>query len=118
MTDWRVPLADVRVSDDDIAAVMETYRSGWLSMGPETGRFEEAFASYVGVPYAFATANGTASLHLLLAAHGVGPGDEVIVPSMTFVATVNAVAYTGATPRFCEIDDLNARGSRPSAPRR
>jgi dTDP-4-amino-4,6-dideoxygalactose transaminase len=107
MTDWKVPLADVRVSEEEIAAIMETYRSGWLSMGPETSRFEDAFASFVGVPHAFATANGTASLHLLLAGHGIGLGDEVIVPSMTFVATVNAVAYTGATPRFCDIDDLS-----------
>ena len=106
MTDWNVPLADVRVSEEEIAAIMETYRSGWLSMGPETSRFEDAFASFVGVPHAFATSNGTAALHLLLAGHDIGPGDEVIVPSMTFVATVNAVAYTGATPRFCDIEDL------------
>ena len=107
MTDWRVPLADVRVSEEEIASIMDTYRSGWLSMGPETERFEEAFGRFGGVAHAFATANGTASLHLLLAAHGVGPGDEVIVPSMTFVATANAVAYTGATPRFCDIEDLS-----------
>ncbi len=107
MTDWRVPLADVRIAEDEIAAIMDTYRSGWLSMGPETARFEEAFAAAVDVPYAFATANGTASLHLLLAGHGFGAGDEIIVPSMTFVATVNAVAYTGATPRFCEIDEIS-----------
>ena len=75
-------------------------------MGPETSRFEEAFAAAVDVPHAFATANGTASLHLLLAGHGFGPGDEIVVPSMTFVATVNAVVYTGATPRFCDIDDV------------
>jgi dTDP-4-amino-4,6-dideoxygalactose transaminase len=106
MTDWKVPLADVRVSEEEIAAIMETYRSGWLSMGPETSRFEDEFARFVGVRHAFATSNGTASLHLLLAGHNLGPGDEVIVPSMTFVATVNAVAYTGATPRFCDIEDL------------
>ena len=107
MTDWKVPLADVRVSEEEIAAIVETYRSGWLSMGPETSRFEDAFASFVGVTHAFATASGTASLHLLLAGHDIGPGDEVILPSMTFVATANAVAYTGATPRFCDIQSLS-----------
>lgn len=106
MADWKVPLADVHVSEKEIAAIADTYRSGWLSMGPATERFEAAFASYVGAEHAFATANGTASLHLLLAASGIGPGDEVIVPSMTFVATVNAVAYTGATPVFCDIGAL------------
>jgi len=107
MTDWKVPLADVRISEEEIAAIVETYRSGWLSMGPEASRFEDAFASFVGVPHAFATANGTASLHLMLAGHEIGPGDEVIVPSMTFVATANAVAYTGATPCFCDIEDVS-----------
>lgn len=107
MPDWKVPLADVRVSEKEIAAVADTYRSGWLSMGPETERFEQAFARHLGVRHAFATANGTASLHLLLAAHGLGPGDEVVVPSMTFVATVNAIAYTGAKPVFCDIAELS-----------
>jgi dTDP-4-amino-4,6-dideoxygalactose transaminase len=106
MADWKVPLADVRISEEEISAVADTYRSGWLSMGPQTERFEAAFAEYLGVRHAFATASGTASLHLLLAASGLGPGDEVVVPSMTFVATVNAIAYTGATPVFCDIAGL------------
>jgi dTDP-4-amino-4,6-dideoxygalactose transaminase len=100
---WRVPLADVRVSEEEIAALGDTYRSGWLSMGPETERLESAFAAYAGVRHACATANGTASLHLILAAAGLGPGDEVIVPSMTFVATANAIRYTGARPVFADI---------------
>src|SRR4051812_25703027 len=77
---WRVPLADVQVSDADIARVAETYRSGWLSMGPRTQELEEAFADYVGVEHALAVANGTAGLHLMTAGIGLGPGDEVIVP--------------------------------------
>ncbi len=103
MAAWQVPLADVVVDEDDIQAVVETYRSGWLSMGPRTAEFEAAFAAYVGVPHAFAAANGTAALHLATMAAGLGGGDEVIVPSMTFVATANAVAYTGATPVFADI---------------
>src|SRR5689334_10376690 len=95
---WKVPLADVRVDEDDIAAVADVYRSGWLSMGPRIEELEEAFAAYTGAPHALAVANGTAGLHLICAAAPLGPGDEVIVPSLTFVATVNAIAYTGARP--------------------
>ena len=103
VTDWKVPLADVVVPESDIEAVAEAYRSGWLSMGPRTERFEQAFASYSGAPHALAVANGTAALHLICAAAGLGPGDEVVVPSLTFVATVNAIAYTGARPVFADI---------------
>ena len=98
-----MPLADVVVSEEDIAAVTDTYRSGWLSMGPRTEEFEHAWAAYTGARHALAVANGTAALHLICMAAGLGHGDEVIVPSMTFVATVNAVAYTGAKPVFCDI---------------
>jgi dTDP-4-amino-4,6-dideoxygalactose transaminase len=103
MAQWSVPLADVRVAEDDIAAVADTYRSGWLSQGPRTAELEEAFAAYTGARFALGVANGTAALHLIALAAGLGPGDEVVVPSMTFVATVNAVAYTGATPVFADI---------------
>jgi dTDP-4-amino-4,6-dideoxygalactose transaminase len=103
---WSVPLADVVVSEDDIAVVSEVYRSGWLSMGPRTEEFERELASYVGARHALAVSSGTAALHLMCLASGIGPGDEVIVPSVTFVATANAVAYTGATPIFAEIESL------------
>src|SRR5437764_1681096 len=106
MADLRVPLADVVVPEEDIAAVADVYRSGWLSMGPQTEALEREFASYVGTRHAIALANGTAALHLICAAAGLGPGDEVVVPSMTFVATVNAIAYTGATPVFADIHGL------------
>jgi dTDP-4-amino-4,6-dideoxygalactose transaminase len=100
---WRVPLADVEISEAEIAAVTDTYRSGWLSMGPRTERLEERFAQYVGATHAIAVTNGTAALHLICLAAGLGPGDEVIVPSLTFVATASAVRYTGAIPVFADV---------------
>jgi dTDP-4-amino-4,6-dideoxygalactose transaminase len=105
---WQVPLADVVIPEDDIAAVAGVYRSGWLSMGPRTAELEQALADYTGARHALATANGTASLHLICLAAGLGPGDEVVVPSLTFVASVNAIAYTGATPVFADIASLTA----------
>jgi dTDP-4-amino-4,6-dideoxygalactose transaminase len=106
VSDWEVPLADVVVTEADIEAVVETYRSGWLSMGPRTEELEEAFARYAGIRHAVAVSSGTAALHLICVAIDLGPDDEVIVPSMTFVATANAVAYTGATPIFADIAGL------------
>src|SRR5438270_1929362 len=106
MADWEVPLADVQITEGDIEAVVATYRSGWLSMGPKTAELERAFSRYAGTGHAIAVANGTAALHLATLAAGLGPGDEVIVPSLTFVATVNAIAYTGAAPVFADIAGL------------
>jgi dTDP-4-amino-4,6-dideoxygalactose transaminase len=107
MPDWRVPLADVRISEEEIAAVAETYRSGWLSMGPRTQELEEKFAGYVGMKHAVAVSNGTAALHLAAVASGLGPGDEVVVPSLTFVATVTTIRQAGATPVFADIAGLD-----------
>jgi dTDP-4-amino-4,6-dideoxygalactose transaminase len=107
---WRVPLSDIEVDDELTAAVEETLRSGWWSMGPRVAEFEEAFAAYVGVRHAFAVSSGTSALHLALAACGCGPGDEVIVPSLTFVAAANTVRHAGAEPVFCDVrgeEDLN-----------
>lgn len=106
MPDWQVPLVDVQVNELEIEAVTETYRSGWLSMGPRTELLEERFASYLGTEHAIAVTNCTAALHLIYTAAGLGPGDEVIVPSLTFVATANAVRYVGATPVFADIAGL------------
>lgn len=103
MASWKVPLSDVIVTEQEIATVADVYRSGWLSLGPRTATFEDDLAAYTGAEHAVAVANGTAALHLMCLAAGLGPGDEVIVPSMTFVATVNAVAYTGARPVFADI---------------
>src|SRR5437763_15870552 len=90
---WIVPLSYLVLSEGDMAAVADAYRSGWLSMGPQTEALEREFAAYTGARHALAVANGTAALHLICAAAGLGPADEVIVPSMTFVATANAIAY-------------------------
>lgn len=108
MPEWRVPLADVEVSEEEIAAVAETYRSGWLSMGPRTEELEGRFAEYVGAGHAVAVTNGTAALHLICTAAGLGPGDEVIVPSLTFVATAGAIRQAGATPVFADIAGLDS----------
>ena len=84
--------------------------SGWWSMGPKVLAFEAAFAEFCEVRHALAVANGTAALHLALLAAGCGPGDEVVLPSLNFVAAANTIAHTGATPVFCDVlgpDDLN-----------
>jgi dTDP-4-amino-4,6-dideoxygalactose transaminase len=103
---WDVPLADVIVTDEDIGVVSDVYRSGWLSMGPRTEELEARLAAYVGARHALAVSSGTAALHLMCLAAGLEPDDEVIVPSMTFVATANAVAYTGARPVFADVVSL------------
>lgn len=108
---WHVPLSDLVVDDEIVAAVSETVRSGWWSMGPRVAEFETEFAALCGSAHALAVANGTAALHLALLALDCGPGDEVLVPSLNFVAAANAIRHTGATPVFVDIvgdDDLNA----------
>lgn len=100
---WKVPFADVVFGDEEKDAVARVLESGWVTMGPEVEAFEREFADALGAPHAVAVSNGTAALHLALRAAGIGPGDEVICPSLTFVATVNAILYTGATPRFADI---------------
>lgn len=105
-----VPLSDVLVDDELEAAVRDVLRSGWWSMGPKVQEFEEKFAAYCGSRHAVAVANGTAALHLALLASGCGQGDEVILPSLNFVAAANAIGHAGARPVFCDIvspEDLN-----------
>jgi dTDP-4-amino-4,6-dideoxygalactose transaminase len=104
-----IPLSDVRVDDAIAEAVDEVLRSGWWSMGPKVDEFEQAFGDFIDAR-ALAVANGTAALHLALLAVGCGPGDEVVLPSLTFVAAANCVVHTGATPVFCDVTgphDLN-----------
>jgi dTDP-4-amino-4,6-dideoxygalactose transaminase len=98
-----LPLFDLRLEEQDFEAVAQTLRSGWLTLGPRTAAFEEAFAAQLGARHAVAVSSCTAALHLAYLAAGVGPGDEVIVPSFTFAATANAAIYCGATPVFAEI---------------
>ena len=113
--EWRVPLADVKLGIEEENAVLEVLRSGWLTMGAVTQAFEQEFSAFVGAKHAFAVNNATAALHLACMAVGVGAGDEVIVPSLTFVATANAVRYTGAKVVFADIESEDWLCIRPQA---
>jgi perosamine synthetase len=101
-----VSMSSADITEDDISAVVEVLRSGRLSLGPAQERFERLVADYVGVEHAVAVSSGTAALHLLVKALGIGPGDEVLVPSFTFAASVNCVLYEGAIPVFVDIDPV------------
>jgi len=90
--------------DAEIDEVATTLRSGWIGTGPKVARFEEEFATYVGTPHAVALGSCTAALHLAFVTLGLKPGDEVIVPAMTFAATANVVVHAGATPVFADVD--------------
>jgi dTDP-4-amino-4,6-dideoxygalactose transaminase len=106
---WKVPLADISFGPEEHEAVQQVLSSGWLTMGGITQKFEKEFCELTGAKHAIAVTNATAALHMACVATGCEPGDELIVPSLTFVATANAVRYTGATPVFADIvseDDL------------
>lgn len=101
---WKIPLFDLDFGKEEEDAVVEVVKSKWLTSGPKTKEFEEKFASFLGEDIkCCALANGTAALHCALAASGVGPGDEVIIPALTFVADLNVVAMTGAKPVLADI---------------
>jgi perosamine synthetase len=99
-----ISFGDVNLSGREMQYVLSTMTQGWLTMGRWVHRFEREFAKRLGVKHALAVSSGTAALHLALVALGVGKGDEVIVPSLTYVATANAVAYCGATPVIVDVD--------------
>ena len=99
-----IPYARQWIDGDDIQAVVEVLNSDWLTTGPKVGEFEQAVADYVGAKHAVAVSSGTAALHAAMYAIGIGPGDEVILPPMTFVATANAVVFQGGTPIFADVD--------------
>ncbi len=101
---WRVMLTDWQIGEDDIEAVMETLRSGWLTMGPRTQELEARFAEISGATHAIAVSSASAALHLLCRAAGVGPGDEVIVPAISFVADAHAPRHCGGTTVLADID--------------
>ncbi len=106
----KLALSDLTYDSREQKAILAVLRSRWLSMGAECQRFEKEFADYVGISFALSVANCTSALHLAFLALEIGSGDEVIVPSLTFVGTVNAIRYTRATPVFADItslDDLN-----------
>jgi len=106
---WKYPLSDIDSGTEEEREVLRVLRSKWLSTGPVTEKFERAFSEYLGGGYAIAVSNGTAALHLALASLGIRDQDEVILPSLTFVATASSILYVGAKPVFADVigfDDL------------
>ena len=99
-----VPITKPSLGDEEARAPYESIKSGWVTQGPKVAEFEKAVATYCGAKFGIATTSCTTGLHLALASLGLGPGDEVIVPSFTFIASANAILYTGATAVFAEID--------------
>ena len=99
-----IPLSAPDIGDREIAYVTEVLRSGHLSLGPQLARFEEQFAAYIGTRYAIAANSGTSALHMCVCALGIGPGDEAITTSFSFVASANCLLYEGAIPHFVDID--------------
>lgn len=100
-----IPVYEPWLGEREAEYVLDAVRSGWISsLGRYVSEFEEAFAAYCGAAHGVSTSNGTTALHLALHARGIGPGDEVIVPALTFVASANAVVYTGARPVFADVD--------------
>jgi dTDP-4-amino-4,6-dideoxygalactose transaminase len=109
MSQWKIPLFDSNYGNEEIEAVTKVLQSGWLTMGEITHQFETQFCNYINVKHAFAVSNGTTALHLANVVLGISAGDEVIVPSLTFIASVNSILYIGATPIFADVvseDDL------------
>lgn len=99
-----IPVARPYIGKEEEQAVVDVLRSGWVTQGPRVAEFEAKFSKYIGCGHSVAVSSCTTALHLALLAIGVGPGDEVICPSLSFIATANAIAYTGATPVFSDID--------------
>jgi perosamine synthetase len=112
-----LPYGRHAVDDADVAAVVEALRSGWVTTGPRVAAFEQRLAARVGARHAVAVSSGTAALHAAVFAAGLGPGDEAILPPLTFAATANAVCYLGATPVFADVrpDTLNLDPARVEA---
>lgn len=100
---WKVPLFDLSIDEEEVQAVQNVIRSKWISMGSVTKEFENQFAKRHGVKHAIALTNCTAALHLALKALGIKEGEEVVCPSLTFVATANSILYVGAKPIFAEV---------------
>lgn len=99
----KIPITKPFLDDEERNAIYQTLESGWIVQGPKVAEFEQLFSEFTGAKYAVATTSCTTALHLALVAMSIGYGDEVILPSFTFVATANAVEYTGAMPVFCDI---------------
>ena len=99
-----IPIAKPLIGQEEIRGVIDVLQSGTIAEGPRVKQFEEAFASYIGTKHAVAVNSGTAALHVALLARDIGPGDEVIVPPFTFIATANAVLFAGAKPVFADVE--------------
>jgi perosamine synthetase len=99
-----IPVARPFIGAEEEHAVIEVLRSGWVTQGPRVAEFEREFSAYIGCDHSVAVSSCTTALHLALVASGIGSGDEVICPSLSFIATANSIAYVGATPVFCDID--------------
>jgi perosamine synthetase len=100
-----IPVSEPTITEKEVEYVTQAVKSGWVSsLGEFINKFEEKFAKFIGTKYALTVTNGTAALHLALVSLGIKEGDEVIIPDLTFIATANAVKYTGATPVFADID--------------
>jgi dTDP-4-amino-4,6-dideoxygalactose transaminase len=112
---WRIPLSDIDFGPEETAAVVAVLESRWLTMGGVTQTFESEFSAYVGAKHSLAVTNCTAALHMACMAIGLHPGDEVILPALTFVATANAVRYTGATPVFADVIGENNLNISPES---
>lgn len=104
LTARSIPVAKPYIGTEEEQATIDTLRSGWITQGPRVAEFETKFATYVGCSQAVAVSSCTTALYLSLVAAGIGVGDEVICPSLSFIATANSIAYTGATPVFADID--------------
>ena len=100
----RIPITVPYVGEEEALAAAEVVRSGWLTQGPKVAEFERVFAEYCGTEHAVAVSNCTTALHLALIVLGIGPGDEVICPSMSYIATANSIVHAGATPVFADVD--------------
>src|SRR4026209_2363435 len=99
-----IPIAKPYLTADEAQAAYDTILTGWITQGPRVQEFEKKFAAYTGAKYAVAVSNCTTALHLSMIVSGISKGDEVICPSMSFIATANAIEYAGATPIFAEVD--------------
>ena len=99
----KIPVAKPYLGTEEAQLAYDTILTNWVTQGPRVAEFEEKFAQYVGSEYAVAVSNCTTALHLSLIVAGIGPGDEVICPSMSYIATANSIVYVGATPVFAEV---------------
>ena len=107
-----IPVMRPWLGAEEAEAAAAAVASGWVAQGPRVAEFETAFAAAVQTQEAVAVSSCTTALHLALVVTGIGPGDEVIVPSLSFIATTNAVRYVGATPVFADVDWRNAKSDR------